>query len=71
MAEPGCCADKRYGGKGCTEESCMTLPAGSVCGGCVFVEHCVRMYGVTKDRTMCDFFPRRFKAAAPVEVPDG
>jgi hypothetical protein len=49
----------------------MTLPAGSVCGGCVFVEHCVRMYGVTKDRTMCDFFPRRFKAAAPVEVPDG
>lgn len=60
--KPGCCVDKRYGTpRGCTEATCMTLPAGVTCGDCLFFEHCTRMYAVTKERTMCDFFPRRLR----------
>ncbi len=61
----GCCADEA-----CTNNSCMELPKGKTCGDCYAFRHCAGMYAVTKERTSCDFFPRRFReplanAAAP------
>lgn len=62
----GCCVDREYfvktgrGDKGCTQESCMELPAGKTCGDCRHVNHCKAFYAVKPDRTYCDFFPRRF-----------
>jgi hypothetical protein len=42
----------------------MTLPSGVTCEGCVYFAHCKRMYSVTAERTVCDFFPRRYAARA-------
>lgn len=59
----GCCVDKKYG-KGCTEETCMQLPEGKTCGDCVHIHRCKAMFGHVETDTSCDWFPRRFTAAA-------
>ena len=57
----GCCADKKYG-KGCTPETCMSLPEGKTCGMCVHWHRCKALiYDLNPDGTVCDFFPRRFR----------
>lgn len=55
--EHGCCVDGS-----CAEDTCMALPAGKTCGGCVHFRRC-SLFGFTDsvDRTSCDFSPRRFK----------
>lgn len=57
--EHGCCADKA-----CTDRTCMELPAGKNCGGCVNFRHCKAFYARTAADTSCDFFPRRFREPA-------
>lgn len=57
----GCCVDKKYG-KGCTEQTCMSLPAGKTCGDCRHVVWCEGFLGsrFARTNTSCDWFPRRF-----------
>lgn len=55
----GCCVDKKYG-KGCNEQTCMTLPAGESCATCVHVWRCTTIFGSKPEDTSCQFFPRRF-----------
>lgn len=55
----GCCADKA-----CTDQTCMQLPKGSTCGGCLHFRHCATFYAHEASDCYCDFFPRRFKAVA-------
>jgi hypothetical protein len=65
----GCCVDKKYG-NGCTEETCMQLPAGKTCGDCVHIKRCKAIFGHVESDTSCDWFPRRFvlKAGDTPEV---
>ena len=68
----GCCIDRKYG-KGCSDESCMELPEGKTCGDCVHIGRCIA-FGFTRERerTYCDFFPRRFhEAPQPEPAPEG
>ena len=71
MGEPkkhkhGCCIDREYeSARGCTESTCMELPAGETCGGCVWLARCTALgFTSSPERTSCDFFPRRFRARA-------
>ena len=57
----GCCADKA-----CTDKTCMELAAGKTCGACANFRHCEAFYGSKPTHTSCDFFPRRFREAAPL-----
>jgi hypothetical protein len=52
----GCCTDKA-----CTPGTCMELPEGQTCEDCVHVGYCTGLGVTTRDRTSCDWFPRRFK----------
>jgi hypothetical protein len=56
----GCCTDKA-----CTDKTCMELPKGKTCGDCYAFRHCTGFYGVQKENTSCDFFPRRFREPVP------
>lgn len=59
----GCCIDKKYG-KGCTPETCMTLPDGKTCGDCVHAKRCLGIgYTPSPKVRDCSFFPRRFREA--------
>lgn len=58
----GCCVDRQCG-KGCTEATCMHLPAGESCGTCVHTARCVAIFGMHAEDTACSFFPRRFRRA--------
>lgn len=62
----GCCADKS-----CTRETCMALDAGRTCSDCVHFRRCRSLLGVARDRTGCDYFPRRFqlRVAATASAP--
>lgn len=63
----GCCVDRKYG-KGCTDDTCMNLPAGTTCGDCAHLARCTGM-GFTRGatETACDFFPRRFRVPTQAE----
>ncbi len=59
----GCCVDKKYGTpNACTEDTCMTLPAGKTCGDCRHARRCDLIFGGNQANTDCQFFPRRFSA---------
>jgi hypothetical protein len=55
----GCCMDRRYG-KGCADDTCMSLPTGKVCADCVHVKTCVAVFGHNAEWIHCQWFPRRF-----------
>ncbi len=57
----GCCLDRKYG-KGCTPDTCMSLPVGATCATCVHCERCCAIFGAKPTNTWCDFFPRRYVA---------
>lgn len=59
--KPGCCVDRKYG-TGCTDDTCMRLPAGKTCGDCVHTRRCEGLgYTQSPDEKACSFFPRRFQ----------
>lgn len=63
----GCCEDKKYG-KGCTPETCMSLPEGKTCGDCVHWIRCETLgFSDSRDLTDCSFFPRRFREKTRTE----
>lgn len=68
---PGCCVDRVYAAfgtraRGCSDDTCMTLPAGQSCGTCVHHNRCTSLFGAKTENTVCDFFPRRFRPAEPL-----
>ena len=67
----GCCVDRKWLDKnpehpdrakvrGCEPETCMKLPDGATCGGCIHFERCRKLVGAKAESRICDFFPRRF-----------
>jgi hypothetical protein len=57
----GCCADKA-----CKQETCMKLPPGVTCATCAHFQRCVAIFGCKADGNVCDWFPRRYRAAPPL-----
>ena len=55
MSKQGCCRDHS-----CSADTCMNL-TDATCGDCQHFERCEMLFSVRKDRTTCDFFPRRFR----------
>lgn len=65
----GCCVDKKYG-KGCTEATCMVLPAGKTCADCRHLRRCLAFgFTASEHEPVCSFFPRRFLVVAVAAVP--
>lgn len=56
MPDHGCCVDQK-----CTPETCMALPEGKTCGGCIHIRRCKAMFGHVETDTYCDWYPRRFR----------
>lgn len=70
---PGCCVDRVYAefgtpARGCSPDTCMTLPSGQSCGTCFHHNRCTGLFGAKTENTVCQFFPRRFRAAVPGSV---
>lgn len=42
------------------EHDAMKLPEGKTCFNCHHYAKCSAMFGAFKERTSCDFYPRRF-----------
>jgi len=55
----GCCVDRKYG-KGCTEDTCMSLPSDATCSDCAHVNRCSAFGFSRPGDQSCSFFPRRF-----------
>ena len=54
--KPGCCVDTC-----CDATTCMTLPLNASCRTCTNNKRCTAMgYVRDLDRTVCDFFPRKY-----------
>lgn len=62
----GCCVDVA-----CSAGTCMQLPAGKTCGGCIYFRHCAAFYAHASADTYCDFFPRRFVERAAIDPKGG
>ena len=66
MIRSGCCVDGA-----CTDTTCMRLPGGVTCGGCANFQRCAGLFGAKKERTVCDWFPRRYRGTVPGPVATG
>lgn len=46
----------------------MLLDDGVTCDDCLFCIRCIKMFGVKKTNTSCDFYPNRFVKKGVTEV---
>lgn len=55
----GCCVEES-----CDPSTCMQLPPGATCGGCLHLLRCEGL-GIVDEpqRAQCDWFPRRYEEA--------
>ncbi len=47
----------------------LNLPEGKTCADCVHTTRCCSIFGHVPADETCDFFPIRFRARKPAEVP--
>ncbi|MNO64674.1 hypothetical protein D3C76_554090 [compost metagenome] len=47
----------------------MNLPAGKTCKDCVHCRRCTLMFGHIPADEVCDWYPSRFREAAPTQEP--
>lgn len=57
----GCCVDKE-----CNGSTCMKLPDDESCGTCLNHPRCQSLFRCDATRTVCDFFPRKFRRVPEV-----